>query len=193
MSSPVSARGETGQYEKNQYGEADYDSEALLVKEGKAVFEVNLQDYLDTGLFLDHRPVRREINRLAAGKSFLNLFCYTATATVQAALGGAKRSLSVDMSNTYLDWSERNFMHNRMDLSRHRLLREDCLKFLHLQSLAADEKFDLIFLDPPSFSNSKRMEDVLDIQKDHVRLIQQSMRLLESGGTLDILYEPAQI
>jgi len=167
-----------------QYERSDDDSETMLVREGRAVIEVNLEDYLDTGLFLDHRPIRREINQLAAGKSFLNLFCYTSVVTVQAALGGAKRSLSVDMSNTYLDWSERNFMHNHMDLSKHRLMREDCLKFLHLQSLAADEKFDLIFLDPPSFSNSKRMEEVLDIQKDHVKLIQQSMRLLETGGTL---------
>lgn len=177
------------QYDKlkgshNVYGKQEDDSESMLVREGKAVVEVNFENYLDTGLFLDHRPIRREINKLASGKSFLNLFCYTSVVTVQAALGGAKRSLSVDMSNTYLDWSERNFMHNHMDLSRHRLLREDCLKFLHLQSLVADEKFDLIFLDPPSFSNSKRMDDVLDIQKDHVKLIQQSMKLLEPEGLL---------
>lgn len=168
----------------SQYERSDTDSDAMLVREGRAVLEVNLEDYLDTGLFLDHRPIRREINRLSSGKSFLNLFCYTSVVTVQAALGGAKRSLSVDMSNTYLDWSERNFMHNHLDLSKHRLLREDCLKFLHFQSLVADEKFDVIFLDPPSFSNSKRMEEVLDIQKDHVKLIQQSMRLLEPDGTL---------
>jgi len=169
-----------GPYEKN----ASEASEALLVREGQALVEVNLEDYLDTGLFLDHRPIRREINKLASGKSFLNLFCYTSVVTVQAAIGGAKRTLSVDMSNTYLDWSERNFRQNHLDLARHRLLREDCLKFLHLQSLAPEEKFDLIFLDPPSFSNSKRMEEVLDIQRDHVRLIEQSMRLLEEGGLL---------
>ncbi len=117
----------------------------MLVREGQALVEVNLEDYLDTGLFLDHRPIRREINKLASGKSFLNLFCYTSVVTVQAAIGGAKRTLSVDMSNTYLDWSERNFRQNHLDLARHRLLREDCLKFLHLQSLAPEEKFDLIF------------------------------------------------
>lgn len=168
------------QYERAE--EVSY--EATLVKEGNAVVEVNLEDYLDTGLFLDHRPIRREIKLLASGKSFLNLFCYTSVVTVQAVLGGAKRSLSVDMSNTYLDWSERNFRHNHMDLSKHRLMREDCLKFLQLQSIAPDERFDLIFLDPPSFSNSKRMEEVLDIQRDHVKLIQQSMTLLEPGGLL---------
>lgn len=178
----------TSQYQSNnprQFGEPVTEaSETLLVREGRALLEVNLEDYLDTGLFLDHRPVRREISRLASGKSFLNLFCYTSVVTVQAALGGAKRTLSVDMSNTYLDWSERNFRQNHLDLARHRLLRDDCLKFLHLQSLAPEEKFDLIFLDPPSFSNSKRMEEVLDIQRDHVRLIEQSMRLLEDGGLL---------
>ena len=174
------------QYEKN-FGHDPHGKETsgtVLVREGKAVLEVNLQDYLDTGLFLDHRPIRREINRLSAGKSFLNLFCYTSAVTVQAAVGGARRSLSVDMSNTYLTWAERNFMLNHMDLSRHRLMREDCLKLLHRQSLSADEKFDLIFLDPPSFSNSKRMEEVLDIQKDHARLIQQTMCLLEKDGIL---------
>ena len=181
----------TNQYEKTRarkgvdpYKRDEPDSDTLLVREGKANLEVNLEDYLDTGLFLDHRPIRREIKQFSSGKSFLNLFCYTSAVTVQAALGGAKRSLSVDMSNAYLDWSEQNFRHNHMDLSKHRLMREDCLKFLHLQSLAPDEKFDLIFLDPPSFSNSKRMEEVLDIQKDHVKLIQQAMRLLEPDGTL---------
>ena len=178
----------SSQYQSNnarQFGEpASEASETLLVREGRAQVEVNLEDYLDTGLFLDHRPIRRDVFKLASGKSFLNLFCYTSVATVQAALGGAKRSLSVDMSNTYLDWSERNFRQNHLDLARHRLLRDDCLKFLHLQSLAPEEKFDLIFLDPPSFSNSKRMEEVLDIQRDHVRLIEQSMRLLEDGGLL---------
>ncbi|MEQ8956246.1 MAG: bifunctional 23S rRNA (guanine(2069)-N(7))-methyltransferase RlmK/23S rRNA (guanine(2445)-N(2))-methyltransferase RlmL, partial [Gammaproteobacteria bacterium] len=130
----------SSQYQGNnarQFGEpASEVSETLLVREGRALLEVNLEDYLDTGLFLDHRPVRREISRLASGKSFLNLFCYTSAVTVQAALGGAKRTLSVDMSNTYLDWSERNFRQNHLDLARHRLLRDDCLKFLHLQSLA---------------------------------------------------------
>jgi 23S rRNA (guanine2445-N2)-methyltransferase / 23S rRNA (guanine2069-N7)-methyltransferase len=178
----------SAQYQSHAGGrfddQADEPSDTHWVREGRATIEVNLEDYLDTGLFLDHRPIRREIFKMASGKSFLNLFCYTSVVTVQAALGGAKRSLSVDMSNTYLDWSERNFRQNHLDLNRHRLLREDCLKFLHLQSLAPEEKFDLIFLDPPSFSNSKRMEEVLDIQRDHVRLIEQSMRLLRDDGLL---------
>ncbi len=159
-------------------------TEQCTVTEGRAVIEVNLQTHLDTGLFLDHRPIRREIFHSAAGKSFLNLFSYTSVATVQAALGGARRSLSVDMSNTYLQWSERNFRRNRLNLDRHRLLRADCLQFLREQSLTPDEKFDMIFLDPPSFSNSKRMDRVLDVQRDHVTLIRQAMRLLEEAGLL---------
>ena len=160
----------------------------LLVQEGSAAFdaafEVNLEDYLDTGLFLDHRPMRREIARLANGKRFLNLFCYTATVTVAAALAGAKSSLSLDMSNTYLEWAERNFLNNRLEQKRHRLERADCLVWLKTQSLVVEQKYDLIFLDPPSFSNSKKMDDVLDIQQDHVRLIEQAMRLLEDDGLL---------
>ena len=170
---------------KNQYQVADKpESNQRRVTEGKASLEVNLEDYLDTGLFLDHRPIRREISKIANGKTFLNLFCYTAAVTVQAALGGAKKSLSLDMSNTYLDWAERNFIHNKIDQKRHKLDRVDCLEWLHFQSLVPDQKYDLIFLDPPSFSNSKRMENVLDIQRDHVKLIEQSMRLLADDGEL---------
>ena len=169
----------------NQYQPSDDRSDNwLLVQENAATLEINLEDYLDTGLFLDHRPVRREFRQISNGKSFLNLFCYTAAATVQAALGGAKSSLSLDMSNTYLDWAERNFVQNNIEQKRHRLERVDCLEWLAKQSLVADQKFDIIFLDPPSFSNSKKMEATLDIQRDHVRLIEQSMRLLEQDGLL---------
>lgn len=170
---------------KSQYQAADKPQQnQLVVKEGDAKLEVNLEDYLDTGLFLDHRPIRREIRQMANGKSLLNLFCYTATVTVQAALGGAKSSLSLDMSNTYLDWADRNFHLNSVEHKRHRLDRVDCLEWLSKQALIPDQKYDLIFLDPPSFSNSKKMEQVLDIQRDHVRLIEQSMRLLDEGGLL---------
>ena len=170
---------------KSQYQPADDPAKKRRkVMEGKASLEVNLEDYLDTGLFLDHRPIRREIFQRANGKSFLNLFCYTAAVTVQAALGGAKKSMSLDMSNTYLDWAERNFQYNDIDRKRHKLERVDCLEWLHFQSLVPDQKYDLIFLDPPSFSNSKRTENVLDIQRDHIRLIEQSMRLLDQEGEL---------
>ena len=153
---------------------------AFVVTEGPAKVEVNLSDYLDTGLFLDHRPVRQRIREMARGTRFLNLFCYTAVATVQAALGGAKESLSLDMSNSYLDWARRNFDINGMDGARHRLERADCVQWL----ARATGEYDLIFLDPPTFSNSKKMEEVLDVQRDHVALIDNAMALLAPGGTL---------
>jgi len=136
---------------------------------------------LDTGLFLDHQPVRCMLGDLCTGKSLLNLFCNTATATVQAALGGAKSSLSIDMSNTYLDWAQRNFELNSISSSKHQLLRADCLKWLEQEG---DQSFDVIFLDPPTFSNSKKMESVLDIQRDHPELIRQAMAKLKTEGTL---------
>ena len=171
---------------RRQKGDSQYErlnegvSDTLQVGEGKAQFEVNLSDYLDTGLFLDHRPVRSLIGDLATGKRFLNLFCYTAAASVQAALAGASSSLSIDMSNTYLDWAQRNFDLNSLRAGKHKLLRADCLKWLE----AEGEQYDVIFLDPPTFSNSKKMDTVLDIQRDHGDLIRASMGKLASGGTL---------
>lgn len=155
-------------------------SETQVIHEGEAQFEANLSDYLDTGLFLDHRPVRRLVADLAKGKSLLNLFCYTATVSVQAALGGAARTLSVDMSNTYLDWAQRNYDLNNLSADNHHLLRADCLKWLEDDG----EKFDVIFLDPPTFSNSKKMDSVLDIQRDHGDLIRNSMGRLAEDGVL---------
>lgn len=155
-------------------------AEGFVVREGQARLEVNLKDYLDSGLFLDHRPVREMLAGMAKGKRFLNLFCYTAAASVHAALGGAKSSLSVDMSNTYLDWARRNFALNNLDLQKHQLLRADCLEWLE----KGEGQFDLIFLDPPTFSNSKKMSDVLDIQRDHAALIDNAMAILAPGGTL---------
>tara|TARA_B110000977_G_scaffold201594_1_gene297087 strand:+ start:8482 stop:10659 length:2178 start_codon:yes stop_codon:yes gene_type:complete len=171
---------------RRQKGDSQYErlnegpSDTLQVSEGTAQFEVNLSDYLDTGLFLDHRPVRSLIGELAAGKRFLNLFCYTAAASVQAALAGASSSLSIDMSNTYLDWAQRNFDLNSLRAGKHKLLRADCLKWLEVEG----EQYDVIFLDPPTFSNSKKMDTVLDIQRDHGDLIRACMGKLASGGTL---------
>lgn len=142
---------------------------------------VNLHDYLDTGLFLDHRPVRRRIQSLAAGKDFLNLFCYTATASVHAAVGGALTTTSVDMSATYLEWARTNLDLNTQSPEKHQLVREDCMKWLKRQPGPA---YDLIFMDPPTFSNSKRMDGVLDVQRDHVELIEGAMRLLRPQGLL---------
>ena len=150
------------------------------VQEGQAHFLINLNDYLDSGLFLDHRPLRKTIAQTARGKTFLNLFCYTASATVHAALGGAESSVSVDMSNTYLEWAKNNFSRNNISLQKHQLVREDCFKWLE----ACRQGFDMIMLDPPSFSNSKKMDDVLDVQRDHVKLIQRCMDILNPGGVL---------
>ena len=171
---------------RRQKGDSQYErlnsgpSDAIQVSEGNAQFEVNLSDYLDTGLFLDHRPVRALIGDMVKGKSFLNLFCYTAAASVQAAIAGASHSLSIDMSNTYLDWAQRNFDLNSLRSSKHQLLRADCLKWLEIEG----EQYDVIFLDPPTFSNSKKMDSVLDIQRDHGDLIRASMAKLVPGGTL---------
>ena len=158
---------------------------AFEVMENGARYEVNLADYLDSGLFLDHRPVRKLLAEQCVGKRFLNLFCYTATATVQVALAGAGESLSIDMSNTYLDWAGRNFALNKLDTERHKLLRADCMSWLAATEGAGLEgSFDVILLDPPTFSNSAKMDDVLDIQRDHQRLVEQCMGLLTDDGVL---------
>ncbi|EXJ16595.1 bifunctional 23S rRNA (guanine(2069)-N(7))-methyltransferase RlmK/23S rRNA (guanine(2445)-N(2))-methyltransferase RlmL [Imhoffiella purpurea] len=152
------------------------------VSEGGHRFLVNFEDYLDTGLFLDHRDVRRLIGTLAPGKRFLNLFGYTGTASVYAAKAGAVSTTTVDMSRTYLEWAASNLMLNKIQGEEHELVQADCLRWLDMMN--GRRRFDLIFLDPPSFSTSKRMFGTLDIQRDHVGLIQSAMRLLEPGGDL---------
>lgn len=163
-----------------QYEKLSQSSKQLCVVEGKAKYWVNLWDYLDTGLFLDHRPLRRMVYEQAQGKKFLNLFCYTASITVAAALGGARSSVSVDMSKTYLDWALQNFDLNHLGPYNHKLVQKDCFQWLK----ECREGFDLIVLDPPTFSNSKRMDGVLDIQRDHVKLISRCMELLSPQGKL---------
>jgi 23S rRNA (guanine2445-N2)-methyltransferase / 23S rRNA (guanine2069-N7)-methyltransferase len=164
---------------KHQYQKLNKTQHAMTVKEGKATFKVNLYDYLDTGLFLDHRPLRLIFAELKKGLRFLNCFCYTGTASVHAALAGAITT-NVDMSNTYLDWAKENFKLNHLDVSRHQFVQFDCIEWLK----KTQDKYDVIFLDPPSFSNSKRMSSTLDIQRDHVDLILSAMHLLSSGGKL---------
>ncbi len=155
-----------------------------VVEEGGGKFWVNFEDHLDTGLFLDHRPMRLLIQQQARGKRFLNLFAYTGSATVHAAIGGATSSVTVDMSNTYLDWAQRNFVLNGI-CSNHKLVRADCVQWLTEQANAKQRsQFDLIFLDPPTFSNSKKMDEIFDIQKDHVQLIRNAAALLAPGGNL---------
>ena len=165
----------------------------LTVEEGGLKFLVNLDDYLDTGLFLDHRLTRARLRQRARGARFLNLFCYTASATVYAASGGARSTLSLDLSNGYLDWAAQNFALNGLDRAQHRLERADCREWLRAAAAQAANAgmagagvapFDLIFLDPPTFSNSKRMHGVLDVQRDHPELIDLCMRLLAPGGLL---------
>jgi 23S rRNA (guanine2445-N2)-methyltransferase / 23S rRNA (guanine2069-N7)-methyltransferase len=166
-----------------QYEKHDAVAERHVVQEGGVNFWVNFRDYLDTGLFLDHRIVRDMLRRWAKDADFLNLFCYTGSATVYAAAGGARRSASVDLSNTYLEWARQNLLLNGFDAARHELLRADCLQWLEERE-ASGPMFDLIFVDPPTFSNSKRMEGALDVQRDHVGMIRRSMKLLRPTGRL---------
>jgi len=153
------------------------------VQEAGLIFEVDLHSYLDTGLFLDHRITRSMVLERSDGRRLLNLFAYTGSFSVYAAAGGAEGSVTVDLSNTYQDWSRRNFKLNQMDESQHQLVREDVFKYLYLAQ-KNQERFDLIMLDPPSFSNSKRMRDTLDIQRDHPKLLEGCVQLLNPGGEI---------
>ncbi|WP_288370487.1 bifunctional 23S rRNA (guanine(2069)-N(7))-methyltransferase RlmK/23S rRNA (guanine(2445)-N(2))-methyltransferase RlmL [uncultured Marinobacter sp.] len=168
----------TKQYEK-QAATGEY----FNVHEHGCTLKVNLKDYLDTGLFLDHRPVRYWIQQHSRGKRFLNLFCYTGAATVHAAVGGASRSLSLDMSKTYVSWAQDNLALNRADARKHVVEQADCLAWL-ADRKTANQTFDLIFMDPPTFSNSARMAGVLDIQRDHSAMVRQCMERLSSDGLL---------
>jgi len=170
---------------RRQRGSEQYQKEAqrgelIGVTEGRAKLLVNLFDYLDTGLFLDHRPLRRQIAAQAPGKRFLNLFCYTGAATIHAALAGARFTTSVDLSNTYLDWLRKNLAHNGLGEAKNDLVRADCRSWLAEDS----REYDLILLDPPSFSNSARMDGTLDIQRDHQQLVTAAMDHLATDGTL---------
>ncbi|WBA79893.1 bifunctional 23S rRNA (guanine(2069)-N(7))-methyltransferase RlmK/23S rRNA (guanine(2445)-N(2))-methyltransferase RlmL [Endozoicomonas sp. GU-1] len=165
---------------KRQYEKLEQSGDMLEVKEGDCRLLVNLRDYLDTGLFLDHRKMRLRIAREAAGKDFLNLFCYTGTATVHAAVAGAASTTSVDLSNTYLGWARKNLALNGLVDRKHRLEQADCLQWLKQDT----RNYDLIFMDPPTFSNSKRLRGVFDVQEAHVELIERAMARLKPGGVL---------
>jgi 23S rRNA (guanine2445-N2)-methyltransferase / 23S rRNA (guanine2069-N7)-methyltransferase len=166
-----------------QYEKRESVAERHVVRENGLKFWVNFRDYLDTGLFLDHRIMRQMLREWARDTDFLNLFCYTGSATVYAAAGGARSTTSVDLSNTYLDWAHENLLLNGFGGAEHELFRADCLEWLESQSVWGP-RFDLIFVDPPTFSNSKRMEGVLDVQRDHVGMIRRSLKLLRPGGRL---------
>jgi 23S rRNA (guanine2445-N2)-methyltransferase / 23S rRNA (guanine2069-N7)-methyltransferase len=168
-----------------QYAKVQDRSDYHVVVEDGLKFLVNFDDYLDTGLFLDHRMTRARLRAAAAGKRFLNLFAYTCTASVYAAAGGAASTLSVDMSNTYLNWAQRNFELNGLAPRSNGLVQADCRLWLQDSTARAREpRYDLIFIDPPTFSNSKRMEGVLDVDRDHPTLIDGCARLLAPGGLI---------
>ena len=165
-----------GQYQKLQEERNEF-----VVEEQGWQFIVNLSDYLDTGLFLDHRITRRMVQEIAHGKKLLNLFCYTGSFSVYAAGGDAAQVVSVDLSKTYLAWAERNMQLNFPGYGNHQVVHADVMSYL--KGLPAGS-FDLIVMDPPTFSNSKRMDDILDIQRDHVSLINDCMKALSKGGQL---------
>lgn len=164
----------------SQYEKLAQKGEFLMVEEFNAKFWVNLTDYLDTGLFLDHRIARKMLGEMSQGKDFLNLFAYTGTASVHAGLGGARSTTTVDMSRTYLEWAEKNLRVNGLTGRQHRLIQADCLSWLS----NADEQFDVIFIDPPTFSNSKRMAESFDVQRDHLALMKDLKRILRRNGTI---------
>jgi 23S rRNA (cytosine1962-C5)-methyltransferase len=174
--------GRLGQYQKQDSLKTEFE-----VNEQGLKFLVNLGDYLDTGLFLDHRVTRQMVREGSRDKKVLNLFAYTGTFSVYAAAGGAKEVVTVDLSKTYLDWAQRNFLLNGLALEEvpgrpvYRFIHADVLQYL---KTIEPGSFDLIILDPPTFSNSKRMDNILDIQRDHVSLINGCLHALAPGGVL---------
>jgi 23S rRNA (cytosine1962-C5)-methyltransferase len=168
----------TRQYEKTGASGAFFTSYEYGVK-----FKINLEDYLDTGLFLDHRESRQLIANLSDGKRLLNLFAYTCSFSIHAAMHGAIYTKSVDMSNTYTDWGRDNFILNGISLKNHDIVRADCLKFLD-QEISCQVKYDLIVIDPPTISRSKKMDQLFDVNVDYINLINKSLKLLLDGGVI---------
>lgn len=165
-----------------QYEKIDSKKEFFTVEENGLKFLVNLTDYLDTGLFLDHRTTRQMAREIASGKRVLNLFCYTGSFSVYTAAGGAATVTSVDLSKTYLNWAEDHMVINRFkDKDKYFFVHADVKQYL---KTLKPESFDLVIMDPPTFSNSKRMKDFLDIQRDHVELINDVLAAMTKGGTL---------
>ncbi|MFZ9521565.1 MAG: class I SAM-dependent methyltransferase [Silvanigrellaceae bacterium] len=165
-----------------QYEKVGNHSVTHLVTEGPARFIVNMSDYLDTGLFLDHRESRKWVRSNSSQKRVLNLFCYTGSVSVHAIYGGARQVVSVDMSSTYLDWAAANLELNGFVEHQHPLVRANVIDWIG--NLPSSEKFDLIFLDPPSFSNSKKMKEEFDVQRDHEWLVERCMEHVSDQGTL---------
>jgi 23S rRNA (cytosine1962-C5)-methyltransferase len=166
-----------------QYEKVDEVKDFFTILEYGVKFKINLVDYLDTGLFLDHRETRALVASKSKGKRLLNLFAYTASFSVHAAMQGALSTKSVDMSNTYTDWGRDNFLLNDINLTNHASIRDDCLKFLE-EEIYYKETYDIIVIDPPTISRSKKMDQLFDVQIDYIDLIHQSLKLLAPGGTI---------
>lgn len=169
--------------ETRQYEKIGASRDFFTVVEYGVKFKVNLVDYLDTGLFLDHRETRRLVASVAEGKRVLNLFAYTCSFSVHAAIAGAAFTKSVDMSNTYTAWGRDNFFLNSIPIRNHEIVRADCLKFLD-DEIRSGEKYDIIIIDPPTISRSKKMDQMFDIQKDYVTLISKALKLLLKDGVI---------
>ena len=164
----------------DQYQRVDKSKQSMIVTEHGAKLKINLWDYLDTGLFLDHRKTRQIVAQKAKNKSLLNLFAYTGSVSLQAALHGAASITTVDMSNTYLNWAQENFALNKLSGHKYQFVQADCLTWLKEHKTT----YDVVFVDPPTFSNSKRMEDSFDVQSDHVALITDAMKCVADNGEL---------
>ena len=164
----------------NQYQKVDKSKQSITMNEHGALLKINLWDYLDTGLFLDHRKTRQIVAKKAKDKTLLNLFAYTGSVSLQAALHGARSITTVDMSNTYLNWAQDNFALNKISSHKYQFIQADCLDWLKKNT----DKYDLIFIDPPTFSNSKRMEDSFDVQRDHIALLADAVKSLNRGGEI---------
>jgi 23S rRNA (guanine2445-N2)-methyltransferase / 23S rRNA (guanine2069-N7)-methyltransferase len=165
----------TNQYEKIQASKLE-----LITTEYGAKFKLNLKEYLDTGLFLDHRLTRKLVGEMSKGRKMLNLFAYTGTASVHAALGGATSVTTIDMSNTYINWAKENFALNGLNDNKYEFVQANCLTWIK----RTHDKFDFIFIDPPTFSNSKRMEDSFDVERDHVAMLTDLIKILNPGGEI---------
>lgn len=167
-----------------QYEKVDEQKQFFTVTEYGVQFKVNLLDYLDTGLFLDHRETRRLVALIAKGKRVLNLFAYTCSFSVHAAIEGASYTKSVDLSNTYTEWGKENFLLNSLSLKNNEVVRADCLKFLDEEMRSLTTKYDIIIIDPPTISRSKKMDQLFDIQVDYISLIKKSLKLLAKDGMI---------
>lgn len=166
-----------------QYEKKDESQKFFIVTEYGVNFKVNFSDYVDTGLFLDHRETRQMVAHLAPNKRVLNLFAYTCSFSVHAARAGALYTKSVDLSNTYTSWGKENFLLNELSLATNEVVRSDCMQFLE-EEVCSSRKYDIIIIDPPTLSRSKKMEEMFDVQVDHVFLITQALRLLTPGGVI---------